>query len=503
MKLLTRLLTFGATIALATSASAVVHVTADITTDTKWTAANSPYILEGVIYVKGDSILDIEPGTVIRGQPRVTGDVADAGSLIITRGSKIQARGTAAAPIIFTTAARSDGTRWADSDGKTFLDANPATAPLAPLDGSSQKVMRLWGGVALCGKAQTNNYQDVNGDITADEGLGLVEGLTGTDATYGGMDDADNSGVMTYVSIRHGGDGVVADKEINALTLYSVGSGTTINNIDIYCTSDDGIEIFGGTVSLSNLNINYADDDGFDVDEGWRGSAQFVFILQGFGYGDKGLELDGDDWDENQAVAPLFPISNGRIYNATIISRNGKQAVDMKNGFAGALVNSILWKDNATAADSAFTTIGATTSPDVEPGPFEHFEAGTLRVSNTTVWNFSTAFFTLDTAGVDMASTGVVSGTFAGETVGGVFYPTTLNRNGSIAPHNPQFSVTHGTSIDAVPAGTATAVGGTQAAAYVISPARYASYRGAFDPAAATQWTFGWTALNIAGVLVD
>lgn len=513
MKLVSKLLALGATASLATSAfGALVTVSSDITTNTQWVASNE-YILEGIIYVTNGAVLDIAPGTIVRGQPRVNQTLDTAGGLIVTRGSKIQARGTAASPIIFTTAAKlvpdadpatSDIVRW-DGTG-TFLDASPKTTPLAPLldldgDGSADdKVMRLWGGIALGGYAMTNNYEDVNGDTVPEDGEGLMEGIVDPKSTYGGLDDEDSSGSMTYVSIRHGGDGIQVAKELNALTLYACGSETTINNIDVYCTSDDGVEVFGGTVNLKNLNITYADDDGLDTDEGYRGTAQFVFVLQGFGYGDKGMELDGDDWDEGQALAPLFPTNDVQIRNATIISRVGKNATDIRNGFNGSLINSIVYKDGAVS-DTGISISGLGTG-DVAPSPQDYFAAGDLQIRNVTTYGFATNYSAVAGA-IALSTTGGVTGTYEGTGIPSVYYQATNNRGSNSPTFNPGFSIVHGTSVNAVPTGGPGAIAVTQPADAVRDPAVFTSYRGAFDPNAAQQWTFGWTALNIAGILAN
>jgi len=506
MRFSKQLIALGATAILGSSAFAQTNVTADITANEKWTVTNSPYILDKVIYVKSGATLDIEPGVLIRGQPRIS-TLDTAGGLVITKTGKIQARGTAAAPIIFTTAVLSNGARWVSGTPVPFLDANPATAPLPPLldlDGDTavdDKVMRLWTGLVICGDSLTNNYQDVDGDTIPEDGQGLIEGLTGADAIYGGLNSEHNGGTVKFVSIRHGGDGVVDAQEINALTLYAVGSKTTISNIDIYCTSDDGVEIFGGTVNLSYLNINYADDDGLDTDEGYQGTNQFVFVLQGFGYGDKGMELDGDEWDVNQALSPVFPVSDVRIYNATVVTE-GKNGTDIRNGFSGSLVNSIF--RNRTSGGTGVSISGLVTG-DQAPSPIDFFNAGSFQVRNVTSGGYVTDYSGIGTT-IVLSTAGAVTGTFAGEAIPSVFYPSTTNRSGttSFALLNSfSFNDSNAGGIDPVPAVGSAGAGGAQGFDYVPSPVLFTDYRGAFNPAAASQWTFGWTALNIRGILVN
>lgn len=373
------------------ASAATINITADITAASdislrQWSAANT-YVLDKVIYVKGTT-LDIPAGTIVRGQPDETSLVA--GSLVVRPDAKIQIRGTSANPVIFTTAALdTDGdgkanqvagkfVRWTAGNDAQFLDpitpATVATAiplpptitiendadnnPLTPDVESVARTNAMWGGLIIMGDGFTNNANQVDGDdagtdiTTADLGLGIVEGLTGTDAIYGGVNEQHNGGIIKYVSLRHGGLGVAPGLEINALTLYAVGKDTTVENVDIYSTSDDGIEIFGGDVNIKYANINYADDDGFDVDEGWRGSAQFVFVLQGtvngLAIGDNGLELDGEDKAESQAGI-IDPLPFGKMSNFTVWLNSGSSGARMRAGFAGILANSIFQNVRAPA----------------------------------------------------------------------------------------------------------------------------------------------------------
>ena len=179
----------------------------DITTDTKWYAA-AKYMLSGFVYVKNNATLTIEPGTIIKG---ISGTKA---ALMIERGSKIMAAGTADKPIVFT----SDKPK-------------------------GQRVYGDWGGLVLCGNAPTNKHDQGTG-------VGIAEG--GIGSLYGGTDAADNSGVLQYVRIEFPGIGLTAtaNSEINGLTLYAVGSGTTIDHIQVSYSGDDSYEWFGGTVNL-------------------------------------------------------------------------------------------------------------------------------------------------------------------------------------------------------------------------------------------------------------
>ena len=197
---------------------------ADISRNTTWTA-NNQYVLNGLVFVEEGETLTIEPGTVIKGKP---GQGAEASALVVAREGKIFAEGTAEAPIIFT--AEADDA----SDPEDF--------------GSTDR--GLWGGVIVLGRATLNSPSDSGSPITDNiEGIDINE----TRGRFGGNDDTDNSGVLRYISIRHGGTLIGADNEINGLTLGAVGSGTTLEFIEVFANLDDGIEFFGGTLRSSLL----------------------------------------------------------------------------------------------------------------------------------------------------------------------------------------------------------------------------------------------------------
>jgi hypothetical protein len=171
--------------------------------------------------------------------------------LLVNRGSQIFAEGTATNPIIFTSRNNIDGTTTENSQGQ-------------------------WGGVVIAGRAPTAVCPV---GVTAPN-IACVGQVEGTSANYGGNSTSDNSGRLRYVQIRYSGFEISPNNELQALTLAGVGNGTTVEYVQAYNSSDDGIEIFGGTVNLSHIVINGADDDGLDTDTGWRGGAQFGIITQ-------------------------------------------------------------------------------------------------------------------------------------------------------------------------------------------------------------------------------
>ena len=244
-----------------------------------WTA-DKTYLLQGFVYVEDGAVLNIQAGTVIKGKP---GQGENASALIITQGGKIYAEGTANNPIIFT----------AEAD-----DVNDPTDLPIP-------TTNLWGGVILLGKAQINTTN----------GFGYIEGLPqSAKSKYGGNDDHDNSGVMRYVSIRHGGTDIGQGNEINGLTFGGVGDGTTIDHIEVFNNNDDGYEWFGGTVNCKYLISAFNADDAFDHDEGIRSKMQFLFAIQDKNMGNRDGEHDGGT-DPEDGTPLAFP----QIYNATYL----------------------------------------------------------------------------------------------------------------------------------------------------------------------------------------
>jgi len=281
-----------------------VSVTGSITTNTTWTNDNI-YILNQKVVIENGAILTIDPGTIIKGTPG-TGSLASA--LIIARGAKINAVGTADQPIIFTSS--SDNISCGETSG-TNLDENNRG---------------LWGGLLVLGNAPCS----LSGDVTEAQ----IEGIPADDSfgLYGGTDAADNSGVIQYVSIRHGGAVIGGGNEINGLTLGGVGTGTLINNIEVVGNVDDGIEFFGGTVNASNLLVWGQGDDALDIDQAYSGTIDNAMVILG-DVSDHAFEIDGP---EGSATGSFT------LQNATIIgnlnTENGEYA-DYRSNAMGTTNN--------------------------------------------------------------------------------------------------------------------------------------------------------------------
>ncbi len=279
-----------------------------------WTS-NNVYLLDGFVFLEAGGVLNIEAGTKIKGKESPSSS-DNATALIIARDATINALGTADAPIIFT----------AEID-----DLNDDFDLLVTDRG-------FWGGLIILGNAQLANTTPE----TRVEGIPDGE----TRAIFGGTDDADNSGILQFVSIRHGGAELSPGNEINGLTLGAVGSSTIIENVEVIANDDDGIEFFGGTVNVKYAAVSFCKDDQYDWDLGWRGNGQFWLSLSGADEADNSGELDGAKPDDGT------PTSNPAIYNATLIGAgceaDARNATGLlfRDGSAGKIANSVITEQN-------------------------------------------------------------------------------------------------------------------------------------------------------------
>jgi hypothetical protein len=286
----------------------VVTVKDSISADTHWTC-DKQYLLQGYVYVTAGATLTIDPGVIIKG------DKDTKGALIVERGAKIMAAGTATQPIIFTSNQ--------DAGTRTYGD---------------------WGGLILCGKAFVN--------WTA--GQAQVEG--GPRSFYGGTDDHDNSGVLQYVRIEFAGIAFSPNNEVNGLTFCGVGDGTTVDHIQVSYSGDDAIEWFGGTVNAKYLVTFRTWDDDFDTDCGFRGKVQFAATVRDNVAdlsGSKGFESDSYQSgtatglvDNTNLTRPIFSnvTSIGSVVNpsATTTDPNFVAGAHIRRGSAISILNSII-----------------------------------------------------------------------------------------------------------------------------------------------------------------
>jgi hypothetical protein len=233
----------------------------------------------------------------------------DAGDyLLVNRGSRIIAQGTASRPITLT----------------GYTDAVTGTA--GPED------VQLWGGVVINGNGITNNCTDAQ--RVASQCHVLSEGAA---SNYGGSDNAESSGALRYVVIKHPGFEVAPDDELNGLTLNAVGSGTTIENLEIYSTYDDGVEFFGGAVSISNLVALYVRDDSIDFSDGWSGTVTNALVIHARGNSNWCVEGDNVGSARSDQGVPFdtAPISSPTIKNLTCITSQSRQGPTNGTGTHG------------------------------------------------------------------------------------------------------------------------------------------------------------------------
>ncbi|MHA7837943.1 MAG: hypothetical protein ACX98W_10835 [bacterium] len=399
-RILSILAAVGCLVGLAGTSSAQTVWSTDIAAGTteEWCGAANPgpIVLEQPIFVLGR--LTILPGCIVRGQPRTAAfdpfnpTAGAPGALVVSQGGFLDAQGTPSNPIIMTTAApdvNADGVAD-DSDGDPlnpvkdawtpgdpFLDSDPVNNPLAPLALDGSQNVQLWGGFVILGKAPTNLEDDfgLGYGVAPVEGL-AVPGFPAAGAQYGGTEPHDCSGVIRHVSVRHAGDVVGQDTELNGVTLGGVGDCTIFENIEVYTNQDDGIEYFGGTLNSKNLVVAYVGDDSLDLDQGYDGSIQNVLTISTFfnqddgtdfgngGSGDAAGEWDGDDnpsnvnvggsLDDADLIDRAFPLGAPAIYNMTALGNvtgganpavspnSANRGIRMRNDFEGLLANSIV-----------------------------------------------------------------------------------------------------------------------------------------------------------------
>jgi len=417
--------------------------------DTFTMTDDNVYMLDGLVFVEEGATLIIEAGTVIKSVATPSnGDNTSA--LIISRGAKIHADGTANHPIIFTAA--SDDLN--DPSDLTWADRG------------------LWGGVILLGRATTNRGVD-----------GQVEGIDSSEvrAAYGGDDDHDCSGIMRYVSIRHAGAELSPGDEINGLTFGAVGDRTIIENIEVFSNLDGGYEWFGGTVNTRWLIAAFCADDGFDYDEGWRGNNQFWFCIQATDKAGRIGEHDGGTINE---TAP--PFATPHIYNATYIGAgsdafpegDGDFALLFRDNAGGVYFNSILTEYNGASNG------GAINIEDIQGADSrERLEAGDLRIVNNIFWDFAN--------GPNLAD--IAPQPFVADHL-------TANNNQIVNPQLRGISRVADGNLDPRPSASSPAANGA------VDPEnnffRHTDYQGAFAPTG-TPWIAGWTALAQEGHLAS
>ncbi len=263
----------------------VTTVSADITTNTTWSGVVR---LNNKVYVKNNATLTIAPGTIIRG------DKLTQGTLIITRGAKIIADGTATNPIVFT--------------------SNEAVGARNEGD---------WGGLVLLGLAKNNQPG----------GVAFIEGIVPTtDSQFGGNFDNDNSGTLRYVRVEFAGIALEPNKEINGITFGSVGSGTIVDYVQVTLSGDDSFEWFGGTVNAKHLIAYRGLDDDFDCDFGYRGKVQFALSIRDKDISDAPGDSNAFECDNDATGSAAQPKTRPVFSNVTLVGPRGNGTIALPAG---------------------------------------------------------------------------------------------------------------------------------------------------------------------------
>ncbi len=564
-----------------------------ITTSTTWGDVTNPgpICLEEPIYVTNGAVLTITDGTIVRGQPRRGAPGVsvnrNAGALVITQGSQLVAEGTPTSPIIMTSAAvDNDGDGACDNadansgvDGSpypdfwpgfdptagcfaggtcletnpgelctsgngctpSFCDDTPATEPLAPLDADGRANVQLWGGLVINGQAPVNtadNEPSGAGQTPRPIGQDAVEGILlpdtpGAYATYGGIYAHDNSGIVRYVSVRHAGDPLLPNQELNGVTIAGVGDGTEYSYVEVYCNWDDGHEWFGGTVNGDHLVTMYAGDDQFDLDQGYTGHLQFLFAAlpffnedggssYGSSSGDRIGEWDGTDGDD---VAGRYDLDNPadldgapspfpyvEVWNLTgigatpdgtnpAVSDNGdKTGITGRNGFGGATYNNIIVNLGTGPCFTTSTDVGGNAIPGYSTQ--DNVANDLVRIAATHCG---------DSTGGIAAQAEINGEAYAAQILGNSDGDNVTSGDDYLVQEDPTFDpkgvagkLPYRTSptitpMDPRPTGTAaTAVGLPPRDSRLDGSA---TYRGAFEPGAPELWTTPWTAAYLGGII--
>jgi hypothetical protein len=362
--------------------------------------ASKTYIVDGFVFVEDGATLTIPAGTVLKGEP---GGGLNASAIIICKGAKIFAEGTAENPVIMTS--KADDLDYSDDLGS--------------------RSRGLWGGLIVLGKAPTNRAA----------GTHQIEGIDEADprGQYGGNDPADNSGVIKYVSIRYGGTNIGEGNEINGLTMGGVGNGTTIEYVEVFNNADDGFEWFGGTVNTKYLLSVGNGDDSYDWDEGFRGKGQYWVVIQDEDLADRAAEMDGsasDNFGNDKYSKPT-------IYNATFIGSGanstnaGNMIFKFREETGGFYYNSIFtdFSGDVKTDAGAVTLVGVINFDDDKGVPgnkvTDHVLNNNLELSNNIFYKFNHSASTAEmlvkyssvAEGVDKTAitTGVSDKNFFGE----------------------------------------------------------------------------------------
>jgi hypothetical protein len=416
--------------------SGTVEFPQEITEDTRLTP-DCDYLLTenvGSTFVTNGAVLTIDPGVTVRGE--------QAAALIVTTEGRIEADGSAEAPIVFTSAAPV-GAR------------NPGD----------------WGGVVLLGRSRINRLIPDGCDGTAGECTDSIEGIE-PDAElgtfFGGDDDAHNCGTLRYVRIEYAGFIFGEDNELNALTVGACGTQTTLEYIQLHRGEDDGLEFFGSTADAQYILVTGTGDDGLDTDQSYSGTISNAIVHHFAGRSDDPRGIEADNWNANQNAEPR---SNPTFQYITLIGdagsaqENAQQGAVIRRGSFGTIEGGVIVDFNRAGVDirdSAWAQSGG--YPD------------NLNVTNTCFNNNSPNLPT----DVDCGGAGEEDCNDEDPTEG--FFPEDVNlATGNFLEEDPQLGDVSG------------AVDGSGSPDYSVGNS---NCMGAFAPDG-TDWTAGWTEFSV------
>ncbi len=447
--------------------SAASVLNKDITTN-RTLYADTAYTLSGFVHVANGATLTIQPGTIIKGDYSVLGS-----SLMILRGAQIQAIGTAAAPIVFT-----------------------SSQPVG------QRKPGDWGGLIMVGNAPDNRSGSVSIEGSGTDGNSVVSGRNYTVIYNGGTVPADNSGTLAYVRVEFGGFAPIQDNEFNSFTFAAIGSGTKASYLESLNGLDDSYEFFGGGFDLDHLVAMETADDVLDMSEGFSGRIQFVVAQAttqlaprtgaGFYSVDvEGIENDGcngtgcdNGFNSTPYTLPL--VANFTLIGcgqASCVGPSGGHGMMLRRGTGGYYVNGVLarWPADGVSLRDAqtFDRAGATATPsataDLQIRNMLFAETGSKMFQTSSATQFA-----LDsTANALTLSTASAASLFAGIPAVGAT-PTSMA--------DFDFSPSSGSAIGTGGLTSFTGAIATKAGTFVTPTA----YRGGVAPGGAKWWQ-GWT----------
>ena len=324
-------------------------ISADITAN-RTLYADTAYTISGFVHVANGATLTIEPGTIVKGDYNVLGS-----SLMIMRGAKINAVGTAAAPIVFTS-------------------SRPA----------GQRQPGDWGGLIIVGNAPGNRSGVVNIEGSGTDGASVVSGKNYPVQYSGGTIATDNSGTLAYVRVEFSGFAPIQDQEFNSFTFAAVGSGTRASYLESLAGLDDSFEFFGGGFDLDHLVAFETADDVLDMSEGFSGRIQFVVAQAtkqlvprtgaGFYATDlQGIENDGCNGTGCDLGFNSTPFTTPLVANFTLIGcgqaacvgSGGGHGMMLRRGTGGYYVNGVIarWPTDGVSLRDAATYVRAGSTP--------------------------------------------------------------------------------------------------------------------------------------------